>query len=81
MAQCGITWETDFGRRGMEHTPFASGSWMQSSPSRFVELGTHQGQSFMAFVKAADRPTSTVQRLQVDTWWVTNMRVSMDKRS
>ncbi len=52
----------------IEHTPFAF--WVVDAvrPSLFVELGTHQGQSYMAFCQAIQVMESQCRALAVDTW-------------
>jgi hypothetical protein len=63
-------WEPDFLKWSawLEHTPFAFWVMDAIKPSRFVELGTHQGQSFMAFCQAADRLNLDCSTFAVDTW-------------
>ena len=62
-------WEPDFLKWSawLEHTPFAFWVMDAIKPSRFVELGTHQGQSFMAFCQAADRLNLDCSTFAVDT--------------
>lgn len=52
----------------IEHTPFAF--WVVDAvrPSLFAELGTHQGQSYMAFCQAIQSLDTSCRALAVDTW-------------
>lgn len=51
-----------------EHTPFAFWSVEAIRPRRIVELGTHNGQSYMAFCQAVTRMGLTASTFAVDTW-------------
>ncbi|UGQ22210.1 glycoside hydrolase family 99-like domain-containing protein [Brucella anthropi] len=50
------------------HIPFAF--WLMSNmrPRRFVELGTHKGNSYCAFCQAAERLRIDLTATAVDTW-------------
>ena len=52
----------------VEHIPFAF--WMMEAlqPERFVELGTHSGNSYLAFCQAGSALKQEVQCFAVDTW-------------
>ncbi|MFX1695365.1 rhamnan synthesis F family protein [Paraburkholderia sp. A1RO-1] len=52
----------------IEHAPFAF--WLMDAlrPTRFVELGTHNGYSYFAFCQAIERLSATTLAYAIDTW-------------
>src|SRR5262245_12022543 len=52
----------------VEHIPFAFWLMEKLKPERFVELGTHTGNSYFAFCQAAKSLSPGTQCFAVDTW-------------
>jgi len=52
----------------IEHIPFAFWLMERIRPERFVELGTHSGNSYFAFCQAAQTLSPGTQCFAVDTW-------------
>lgn len=52
----------------IEHTPFAFWIIDALRPRRLVELGAHNGQSYLAFCQAIDRLDLNTSAFAVDTW-------------
>src|SRR5438105_1755570 len=52
----------------VQHIPFAFALTQMLRPKRFVELGTHAGDSYCAFCQAVSHLQLSTQCFAVDTW-------------